>query len=104
MTEKKVCFEGNSDKKLENFPRDVREKFVLDLEALKYGLQPLSKVKSMNGLGKGVCELIKNGKPAYRLVYVIKNDVIHVLHVFSKTSDGTDKKHETTIKTRFNQL
>ncbi|TOA30552.1 hypothetical protein CGK28_24830, partial [Vibrio parahaemolyticus] len=54
--------------------------------------------------GQGVLELKKNGKPAYRLVYVIKKDVIHVLHSFSKTSSGTDKKHEETIKLRYKAL
>ncbi|ENM0322247.1 type II toxin-antitoxin system RelE/ParE family toxin [Vibrio vulnificus] len=104
MSEKLVSFEGDAYKKLENFPQPVREKFVQDLEMMKYGMQPLSASKPMNGLGKGVFELKKNGKPAYRLVYVIKDDVIHVLHVFSKTSDGTDKKHEITIKQRFSAI
>lgn len=80
------------------------EKFVQDLEFMKVGMQPLSTVSSMNGLGSGVCELKKNGKPAYRLVYVIKGNVIHVLHAFSKTSSGTDKKHEDTIKLRYKNL
>ncbi len=104
MAEKDVCFEGDSFGKLANFPTMVREKFVQDLELLKVGMQPLSAVSSMNGLGHGVCELKKNGKPAYRLVYVIKGNVIHVLHVFSKTSNGTDKKHEQTIKLRYKNV
>lgn len=58
----------------------------------------------MNGLGKGVFELKKNGKPAYRLVYVIRGDIIHVVHVFSKTSNGTDKKEEDTIKQRVSRI
>ncbi len=104
MTEKLVCFEGDSEKRLMNFPSNVLEKFMHDLELMKYGMQPLSNVSSLNGLGQGILELKKNGKPAYRLVYVIKKDVIHVLHSFSKTSSGTDKKHEETIKLRYKAL
>ncbi|EGQ8122547.1 type II toxin-antitoxin system RelE/ParE family toxin [Vibrio cholerae] len=104
MLEKKVRYHGDSEKCLLAFPKQIIECYAQDLEFLRYGLQPLSKVKPMKGLGKGVCELKRNGKPAYRLVYVIVEDVIHVLHAFSKTSDGTDKKHENTIKIRFGNL
>lgn len=101
---KEVSFEGSSYKDLENLPKKVQEKFVFDMELMKADMDPLSQSKAMNGLGKGVIELKKNGRPAYRLVYVIRGDVIHVLHVFSKTSNGTDKKHEDTIKHRFNSI
>lgn len=104
MSVKEVIFEGDSEKKLKNFPVDVLEKFVQDLEMMRYGMSPLSRTKPMNGLGKGVLELVKNGRPAYRLIYVISSNVIHVLHAFSKTSDGTDKKHEVTIKQRFARI
>lgn len=104
MTVKTVCFEGDSQKKLTNFPKAALEKFAQDLELMRYGMEPLSTSKPMNGLGKGVRELKKNGRPAYRLVYVISGNVIHVLHAFSKTSDGTDKKHEITIKQRFSAI
>lgn len=104
MMEKLVSFEGDSHKRLSNLPREVLEKFVQDLESMKVGEPPLSKLSSMNGLGAGVCELKKNGLPAYRLIYAIKGNVIHVLHVFSKTSNGTDKKHENTIKLRYKNI
>jgi phage-related protein len=95
---------GNTEKDLQSLPKNVIERFVMDFELMMVGEKPLSKSKSMNGLGKGVCELIKNGRPAYRCVYTIKNNVIHVLHVFTKTSDGTDKKHEDKIKLRYKSL
>ncbi|MGR5373057.1 type II toxin-antitoxin system RelE/ParE family toxin [Photobacterium damselae] len=95
---------GNSEKDLAKLPRSVLERFVMDLDLMCDGESPLSKSKPLNGLGKGVFELVKNGRPAYRCVYTIKNNVIHILHVFSKTSDGTDKKHEETIKLRFKAL
>lgn len=104
MVEMKVCFESDSEKELKSFPRKVLEKFAQDLALMKQRMAPLSTVKPMKGLGKGICELKKNGRPAYRLVYVIRDDVIHVLYAFSKTSKGTDKKHEVTISARFKNL
>ncbi|WP_458047687.1 type II toxin-antitoxin system RelE/ParE family toxin [Providencia stuartii] len=102
--EKKVNFIGDAEKELDKFPHQVKEKFVQDLMMMSYGMDPLSSVKSLSLGCKGVCELRKNGRPAYRLVFVIIDDVIHVLHVFSKTSSGTDKKHEDTIKLRFKKI
>lgn len=88
----------------ENLSRQAQEKFATDLDMMMNGLKPLSDSKPMNGLGKGVLELKKNGRPAYRCVYVIKNGNIYVLHAFSKTSNGTSKSHETTIKTRYKSI
>lgn len=101
---KEVCWHGQTDKELSAFPNSVLENFAQDLEMLRWGLDPLSRFKPMNGLGQGVMELIKNGRPAYRLVYAIKGNQIHVLHVFSKTSDGTDSKHQKRIKERYKSI
>lgn len=101
MVVKKVIFCGNAEKELLALPKAILEKFALDLEFIANGMEPLSRVSPLNGLGKGVLELKKNGKPAYRCVYVVDDDAIHVLHAFLKTSDGLDKKHETTIKSRY---
>lgn len=102
---REISYEGSSEKDLENFPTKEIEKFVHDLDMLRDGLEAyLTNSKPMKGLGQGVRELKKNGRPAYRVVYVIRGNVVHVLHAFSKTSSGTDKKHEDTIKLRFKNL
>ncbi|MEL8541676.1 type II toxin-antitoxin system RelE/ParE family toxin [Escherichia coli] len=49
-------------------------------------------------------EWTKNGKPAYRLVYVVGKEQIFILHAFSKTSDGTPKSEEETNKERYKQI
>jgi len=102
--EKKVNFIGDSEKELDKFPHQVKERFVQDLMMMVYGMEPLSSVKALNLGCKGVCSLRKNGRPAYRLVFVIIDDVIHVIHAYSKTSSGMDKKHEDTIKLRFKKI
>lgn len=102
---REIRYEGSTKKDLENFPTQELEKFVHDLDMLSDGLEAyLTNSKPMKGLGQGVRELKKNGRPAYRVVYVIRGNVVHVLHAFSKTSNGTDKKHEDTIKLRFKNL
>lgn len=104
---KAVQYIGGSEKALKGgkvFPRKVLEEATVEITRLQYGLSPLKKTKAMNGLGHGVIEWIKNGKPAYRLVYVVGKEAIYILHAFSKTSDGTPKSEEDTIKQRYKML
>lgn len=98
-----LVFVGSADKEFQgNLSREAQEKFATELTMMMAGLKPpLSDSKPLNGLGKGVFELRKNGRPAYRCVYVIKDCTLYVLHAFSKTSSGTSKSHETTIKQRY---
>lgn len=98
---KKVMFASNADKELIAFPNDKKEQFIQDIEMLKVGQKPLSSTKRMKGLGHGVTELRRNGRPAFRCVYVEKDNVIYILYAFKKTSDGTQKHHEEKIKSRF---
>ncbi len=104
MTDDIECeFHGDSEKTLESLPDAVKERFIFAIIQLSYGLTP-SNIKPLHGLGSGVKEIRKNGKPAYRCVYAIKKGVVHILHVFVKTSAGTDSKHEKTIKLRFKAI
>lgn len=104
MTQKTIKYHGDSEKQLKSFPQKDLERFALSLFYIQNGFEPVLRAKAMKGLGKGVLELTKNGRPAYRCVYVVCDDAIHVLHAFSKTSDGTDKRHEETIKERYKQI
>lgn len=102
---KELMYVGGAEKDLKSaYPRSLQEEVSVELTRLQYGLAPLKKTKAMNGLGHGVIEWIKNGKPAYRLVYVVGKDAIYILHAFSKTSNGTPKAEEDTIKLRFKML
>lgn len=101
---KKVIFVSSADKELGAFPYEKKEQFILDIELMRAGQRPLSSTKKMKGLGNGVMELRRNGRPAFRCVYVEKGDVIYVLYAFKKTSDGTQKHHEETIKARFKHI
>lgn len=85
-----------------SFPQSIIQSISFKLEALRLG-RPLS-CKRLKGLDKSVTdkvfELVINGKPAYRVIYLIKNKVIYVLHVFSKNNNTLDKKHLNTILVR----
>jgi phage-related protein len=104
MQEREIEYHGNSEKKLKAFPKKKLEKFAYSLFQLQNRMDTCLEAKQMKGLGDNVIELISNGKPAYRCVYVIIDDVIHVLHAFVKSSDGTDSKHEKTIKLRYKRI
>lgn len=102
---KELIYIGGAEKELKTaFPQSVLEEVSVEQSRLQYGLTPLKKTKAMNGLGQGVIEWIKNGKPAYRLIYVVGKDAIYILHAFSKTSNGTQSVEEKTIKLRFKML
>lgn len=105
MEKLKLKMDNAVEKEYQNLGNSkVQESFAVDLDMMMNRLMPLSSSKALNGLGKGVFELRKNGRPAYRLVYVIKDDTIYVLHVYSKTSNGTPKAHEETIKKRYKAI
>lgn len=104
---KDVVYVGGVQKSLTGgkvFPRALEEEISVEINRLQYGLSTVRKTKAMNGLGQGVIEWTKNGKPAYRFVYVVGKDAIYILHAFSKTSDGTPKSEEDTIKLRYKML
>lgn len=102
---KELIYVGGAEKDMKAaFPRSLLEEVSVEQSRLQYGFTPLKKTKAMNGLGQGVIEWIKNGKPAYRLIYVVGKNAIYILHAFSKTSDGTPSAEEKTIKLRFKML
>ena len=104
---KPVVYVGGSQKSLTGqkvFPKSLEDEVAVEINRLQYGLSPLRKTKAMTGLGQGVIEWVKNGTPAYRMVYVVGKKAVYVLHAFSKTSDGTPKSEEDTIKLRYKML
>lgn len=102
---KDLIYVGGAEKDMKSaFPRSLLEEVSVEQSRLRHGITPLKKTKAMNGLGHGVIEWVKNGKPAYRLIYVVGKDAIYILHAFSKTSNGTPKSEEDTIKLRFKML
>ena len=67
------------------------------------GKTPYSTFKHIGStVGVGAIELIENGRPSYRTIYVAKfKQTVFVLHSFTKTSSGVDRKAMETAKQRY---
>ncbi len=99
-------FEFINKKALKEFkalPDVVRAQFALDLQAIQKNKKPFSDFKPLkDSVGVGAIELIENGSPAYRTVYVAKYvDTVYVLHSFTKTTNGVDRQAMKTAKGRY---
>lgn len=90
-------------KEFKALPEHTQKRFALDLNAVCEGKGPFSKFKHIaDSVGVGAIELIENGRPAFRTVYVAKFDnAVYVLHSFTKTTNGVDGKAMATAKKRY---
>jgi len=63
-------------------------------------------IKSLTeSVGAGAIELIINGSPAFRCVYVAKYaDMVVVLHSFVKTTNGSDRHAMQVAEQRMKEL
>ena len=84
-------------------PRKIQERFGADLNEIYKGKSPYSAFKHIaSSVGVGAIELIENGRPAYRTVYVAKHkQMVYVLHTFTKTTNGIDRKAMATARQRY---
>ncbi len=90
-------------KEFKSFPEHIKKRFGADLNAIIQNKLPFSKIKHLTeSVGIGAVELIENGRPAYRTIYVAKyKNSLYVLHSFTKTTNGVDKKAMNTAKSRY---
>jgi phage-related protein len=106
MTIKKFTFVSTAaEREFKDLPVKIQERFLLDLAAIASGSKPFSSFESLKSVAPGVIELKKNGSPAYRCVYVAKhNDTVYVLHSFTKTTNGVDRKAIGLIAKRYSEI
>lgn len=102
---KVIEFVSNKAKKeFDRLPDEIKEQFVVDLNAIAQGEDPYSDIEPLSGY-RGVIELKENGSPAYRCVYCAKHmDVVFVLHSWVKTTNGVDRRAMKTVGDRFKLL
>jgi phage-related protein len=94
-----------AERAFQKLPRDVQEDFVKALDDLQKERTPSMPFKYLKAVGKGAIELIINGSPAYRTIYVAKyNDTIYILHAFTKTTNGTDQPAINVAKERYKKI
>jgi phage-related protein len=103
---KPIRFVNSAAKKaLLKLPDAVKIDFLNDLTFVAAGKEPRSPSKHLPELGAGVVELIENGSPAYRAVYCAKYlDTVFILHAFTKTTNGVDRKAMDTVKQRYKEM
>jgi phage-related protein len=106
MPRKTIRYVNNSARKaVQKLPENIATDFLSDLNFVAAGKDPRSPFKHLPELGAGVIELIENGSPAYRVVYCAKFlDTVFVLHAFTKTTNGVDKKAMDTVKDRYKEM
>ncbi len=103
MAIRTIRYVNNAARKaVQSLPQAVAIDFLNDLNFVAAGKDPRSPLKQLPELGAGVMELIENGSPAYRPVYCAKVlDTVFVLHAFTKTTNGVDRKAMATVKERY---
>lgn len=95
-----------AQREYKNLPDDVQDEFGKDLRRVQYGGEPELTIKHLTeSVGTGAVELIINGSPAYRCVYIAKYaEAVIVLHSFVKTSEATDRQAMKVAKQRLTDL
>lgn len=104
---KKFAFvSAAAEREYKDLPEKIQDEFGKDLRRLQYEQSPQSAFKALtDSVGAGVVELIINGSPAYRCVYIAKYaSMIVVLHTFVKTTNKTDRHAMTVAQGRLKQL
>ncbi|MCQ9876939.1 type II toxin-antitoxin system RelE/ParE family toxin [Pseudomonas aeruginosa] len=95
-----------AEREYKKLPEDVQDEFGKDLRRIQYGQDPELPIKSLtDSVGSGAIELIINGSPAYRCVYIAKYaDMVVVLHSFVKTTNNTDRHAMQVADDRLKEL
>lgn len=94
-----------AEREYKELPSDIQDEFGKDLRRIQYGQDPELTLAYLNSIGAGIVELKINGSPAFRCVYVAKYlDTVIVLHSFTKTTNGVDRKAMKTAEKRLKEL
>ena len=103
---KKFAFVSDAaEKEYKELPEEIQDEFGKDLRKIQFGQVPVLPINYLDSVGQGVIELKKNGRPAYRCVYVTKYlDSVIVLHAFTKTTNGVDRQAMKVAEQRLKEL
>lgn len=94
-----------AEREYKDLPEYIQDEFGKDLRRIQYGQDPELTIEHLNSVGAGVVELKINGSPAFRCVYVTKYlDTVVVLHSFTKTTNGVDRKAMKIAEQRLKDL
>jgi len=107
LAKRGFAFVSNAaEKEYKDLPDSVQDEFGKSLRYIQFGYDPLLPVKNIgSSVGAGAIELIINGSPAFRCVYIVKYaDTVFVLHSFTKTTNIVDRPAMEVAKKRLNEL
>jgi phage-related protein len=108
MSKRELVLTDAAKRAFKKLPKDAQEDFAKALQDVMEDRKPGMDFKPLNNLGKninGVIELIINGSPAFRVVYVAKfKDKVHLLHAFTKTTNGVDRKAMEVVVKRYKDI
>jgi len=104
---KKFAFVNNAaEREYKDLPEEIQDEFGKDLRRVQFGEKPELAIKHLgSSVGEGAIELIINGSPAFRCIYIAKyEDIVVVLHSFKKTTNGVDQKAMDLAEQRLKDL
>jgi phage-related protein len=95
-----------AEREYKKLPATIQDEFGKDLRRIQYGCEPELAIKHLTeSVGNGAVELIINGSPAFRCIYIAKYaDLVVVLHSFIKTTNGVDRKAMAVAQARLKEL
>lgn len=95
-----------AEKEYRAFSKETLQVFGTSLRAIQEGKRPFIPIRHISeSVGIGAIELIIQGSPAERCVYVAKyENTVFVLHTFEKTTNGVDRKAMKVAKGRYKEL
>jgi phage-related protein len=94
-----------AEREFKDLPECIQDEFGKDLRRIQYGETPSLPIKHLTSVGAGVVELIINGSPAFRCLYVTKyEDTVIVIHSFTKTTNGVDQHAMKVAEQRLKAL
>jgi phage-related protein len=94
-----------AEREYKDLPECIQDEFGKDLRRIQYGETPSLPIKHLASVGAGVIELIINGSPAFRCLYVTKyEDTVIVIHSFTKTTNGVDQHAMKVAEQRLKAL
>ena len=101
-----ISWEGDSLSVLREWPKPIREDVGVALDEMQEGRHATLPVRPMPSIAGGVFELKDSDKSKwYRVIYMARReDVIYVLHCFTKDSAKTEKNDLATAKARWKEV
>ncbi|MEQ1531689.1 MAG: type II toxin-antitoxin system RelE/ParE family toxin [Methylococcales bacterium] len=106
ISKKKFAFINEAaEREYRDLPDKIQDAFGKDLRRIQFDEEPKLPTTYLDSIGAGVIELRKNGSPAFRCIYVAKyENLVVVLHSFSKTTNAIDRQAMKVAEQRFKEL